>query len=400
MHISRIALIDVRPSYARARWALWRNWHFVLSCSIFVVCALLQIQEAVAGEPPVASKAKNVTTAGNDSPITLVFGGDAMLGRLVNDVILERGPYYIWGNILPLLLSADVTLVNLECVIAKGGTPFVPPRVFYFRANPRAVEALSVAGIDFVSLANNHAMDFQTPALLETIEHLDRAGIAHAGAGRNLEAASRSSNLEVQGMRIGVIAFADHFREYGAGEDSAGTNIIEVDLLNRNFDPVRTTIQKARDEGADLVIFSIHWGPNMRQVPTMDFVKFSHAVVDAGVDIFYGHSAHIFQGIEVYKGKLILFDTGDLIDDYYVDQVLRNDQQLLFIIKATRAGIQRVEMVPLLIDKMQVNLAQGENFNAIQKRITRLSQMYGTEIYTKGDRLVIDISQTNTKDNR
>jgi poly-gamma-glutamate synthesis protein (capsule biosynthesis protein) len=288
-------------------------------------------------------------------------------------------------------------LVNLECVIAKGGEHFFPPRVFYFRADPRTAEALSVAGVDFVSLANNHAMDFQAEGLLETIDHLDRLGIAHAGAGCNRQAASKPAIVQANGIKIGVIAFADHFREYAAGEDSPGTNLIEVDLEGKNVERVRTAIQAARTAGADLVIFSIHWGPNMRQVPTPDFIDFAHAVMDTGVDIFHGHSAHIFQGIEVYDSKLILYDTGDLIDDYYVDPDLRNDQQLLYIVKATQAGIERLEMVPLLIDHMQVNLAQRENFNAIRERLARLSRRFGTEISREHNRLVIEVRGEGSK---
>jgi poly-gamma-glutamate capsule biosynthesis protein CapA/YwtB (metallophosphatase superfamily) len=88
---------------------------------------------------------------------------------------------------------------------------------------------------------------------------------------------------------------------------------------------VEHSIQPARATGADLVVFSIHWGPNMRQAPPDEFKQFARAVLDAGADIFHGHSAHIFQGIEIYKGKPILYDIGDLIDDYYVDIVNKND---------------------------------------------------------------------------
>jgi poly-gamma-glutamate synthesis protein (capsule biosynthesis protein) len=156
---------------------------------------------------------------------------------------------------------------------------------------------------------------------------------------------------------------------------------------------VREGIQAARDAGADLVVFSIHWGPNMRQVPSPGFVTFAHAVMDAGADIFHGHSAHIFQGIEIYKGKPILYDTGDLIDDYYVDPKLRNDQQLLFLLTATSQGVERIELIPLLISYMQVNRATGDDFDEIAERIRRLSADMGTEIRQEGDRLVIEVGK-------
>jgi poly-gamma-glutamate capsule biosynthesis protein CapA/YwtB (metallophosphatase superfamily) len=325
--------------------------------------------------------------------ITLAFGGDVMLGRLVNETILQRGPRYIWGDVLPLVQGADLALVNLECTIADSGEPFMPPRVFYFRADPRAIEALTLAGVDYVSLANNHALDFQSPALLETIRHLDEHGIAHAGAGANLAEASQPALLEAGGIKVGVVAFADHFREYGATVDTPGTRIITISTEEQHFREVRESIQAARGAGADLVVFSIHWGPNMRQVPSPEFVEFAHAVMDAGADIFHGHSAHLFQGIEVYNGKPILYDTGELIDDYYVDLQLRNDQQLLFLLTATSQGVERIELIPLLISYMQVNRATGDDFDEIAARIRSLSAAMGTEIEQEGDRLVIEVRE-------
>jgi poly-gamma-glutamate synthesis protein (capsule biosynthesis protein) len=273
-------------------------------------------------------------------------------------------------------------------VIARGGQPFEPPRVFYFRAAPEAVGALTAAGIDFVSLANNHAMDFGGSALLETIDHLDRSGIAHAGGGRDLADSSRPALLESGGLKIGVVAFADHFAEYGAAEDRPGTNVIRIDASAKEFARVRQAIRSARESGADLVVFSIHWGPNMREAPSAEFVAFAHAVIDAGADVFHGHSAHLFQGIEIHHGKPIFYDTGDLIDDYAVDPRLRNDRQLLFVLTVGRDGVRRIELFPLRIRHMRVERAGGEDFAAIEERVRRSSRAFGTTIRREGDRLV------------
>ncbi|MHC4427108.1 MAG: CapA family protein [Planctomycetota bacterium] len=325
-----------------------------------------------------------------EAAATLAFGGDVMLGRIVNATIQEHGVRHVWGDTLPVLQSADATLVNLECVIAAGGERFLPRRVFYFRGHPRVAEALTVAGIDCVSLANNHAMDYRAEALLETIQHLDRHGIAHAGAGSNLGDATKPAVIDAGAIKVGVVAFADHYREYAADADSPGTNVIEVDRGPGTLARVRAAIGAAREQRADLVVFSIHWGPNMRQAPTPEFVEFAHAVMDSGADIFHGHSAHLFQGVEIYKGKVILYDTGDLIDDYYVDPRLRNDQQMLFVVTVTGSGISRVDLVPLHIDHMQVNLARGEMFETIKNRISSLSEPFGTEIHADDSRLWIE----------
>ena len=325
--------------------------------------------------------------------ITLAFGGDVMLGRLVNSAILQRGPRYPWGDVLPLVQEADLALVNLECTIAESGELFAPRRVFYFRAHPKAIEVLTLAGVDHVTLANNHALDFQAPALLETIRHLDEHGITHAGAGANLAEASQPAMLEAGCIKVGVVAFADHFREYQATNETPGTRIISISTKEQHFAQVRESIEAVREAGADLVVFSIHWGPNMRQAPSPGFVAFAHAVMDAGADIFHGHSAHLFQGIEIYNGKPILYDTGDLIDDYSVDPQLRNDQQLLFLLTAASQDVERVELIPLLISYMQVSQATGDAFDEIAERMHSLSAEMGTEIEQEGGRLVIEVGE-------
>lgn len=334
-----------------------------------------------------------IRDATSSQGITLALGGDVMLGRLVNGAILNEGPLHPWGDVLPLVRDADLALVNLECTIAEGGEPFRPRRVFYFKAHPKAIETLTLAGIDYVTLANNHAMDFQGPALLETIGRLDEHGIAHAGAGVNSAEAAQHVLLEAEGITIGVVAFADHFAEYAATESGPGINFLPISLGERHFGRVRESIEAARAAGADLVVFSIHWGPNFRQTPPQEFQDFAHAVMDAGADILHGHSAHIFQGIEIYRGKPILYDTGDLIDDYYVDPIHRNDQQLLFLVRASSEGVEWIELFPVVITYMQVNRATGAKFDEIGERIAELSRAMGTEVRREADRLVIDLPE-------
>jgi poly-gamma-glutamate synthesis protein (capsule biosynthesis protein) len=314
-----------------------------------------------------------------------------MLARYVNQTILAQGPRHIWGDVLPIIREADLSLVNLECAIAESGEPFAPPRAFYFRAAPEATHALDVAGIDYVTLSNNHTMDYQSPALLDTIGHLDDHGIAHAGAGENMQEASQPAVLEAKGIKVGVVAFADHFEEYAATESEPGTNVIPITPDEVHFRRVRESIQAARAAGPDLVVFSIHWGPNFTRAPSQEFTEFAHAVIDAGADIFHGHSAHVFHGIEIYRDRPILYDTGDLINDYYVDRQYRNDQQLLFLIHVKCGQIERVELFPIQIHQIQVNRASGDTFDEIAKRIETLSQVFGTEMQRENNRLVIEL---------
>ena len=318
----------------------------------------------------------------------LAFVGDIMLGRLVNEFIHNYGYRYPMGNVVPVLKKADLIFGNLECVLSSYDKPFQKPRAFYFRADPIAVKSLKYAGFDYVSLANNHAMDFQEQGLLDTIKILDKNKIAHAGTGRNIEEARKPAILTKKGMRIAVLSFADHFEDYAATEKSGGINYIPISLKEKDFSMVRDAIKQAKAV-SDLVVFSIHWGPNMRQRPTRLFREFARAVIDCGADIFHGHSAHIFQGIEIYKGKPILYDCGDFVDDYYVGEDKNDEQLIFFIIVGKDNNIEKLELVPLFISSCQVNFAEYETFERICERIKLLSKEMGTKVERKDGIFVI-----------
>ena len=323
--------------------------------------------------------------------VTLALCGDVMLGRLVDAAIREHGPAYVWGDTLALLRSADLRLINLECVIATGGTPW-PDKTFHFRAGPGAVDALRQAGIDYVTLANNHVLDFQAPALLEMLDRLDRAGIAHAGGGRNLDEAARPAMLEARGVRIGVVAIADHPDAWAAGPDRPGVHHVPITLDEAGLGQVRVGIAGARDAGAELVVVSAHWGPNMRLRPPPHFRAFARAVLDAGAHLFHGHSAHVFQGVEASAGRAILYDAGDFVDDYAADPALRNDQGLLFLARVEPGRVLGLEAVPVRIGRCQVNVAGEPDRIEIAGRFRRLSAELGARVADAGDRLTVGVA--------
>ncbi|HUY92041.1 MAG TPA: CapA family protein [Pirellulales bacterium] len=323
--------------------------------------------------------------------IRLALAGDVMLGRLTDHALRQRGLNYPWGNVLPRLKAADLTVVNLECVVSRSGRPWSRwSKTFHFRAAPHAIHALRLAGIDAVTLANNHVLDYEEPALLEMLTSLSRADIAFAGAGRNLEEARRPAFLEARGLRLAIVAFTDNEPGWAATATSPGTNWLEVSLGEESLAIVRQSIAAARQGGADAVLVSNHWGPNMVERPSALFRQFAHAVIDAGADIYFGHSSHLFQGVELYRGRPIIYDAGDFVDDYAVDPELRNDRGLLFELSLGRHGVRRIGLSPTIIDDCQVNLAEGEERQAIARRIAALSMEFGTVVQSAGDRWWID----------
>jgi poly-gamma-glutamate synthesis protein (capsule biosynthesis protein) len=317
--------------------------------------------------------------------------GDVMLGRMVDESIRRYGPDHPWGDMLPLLNEADLQIVNLECVIARSGHPWSRwPKLFHFRADPLAVATLKRAGVDCVTLANNHVLDYEEEALAEMLSLLRQEKIAFAGAGRDLEEAQRPAWLEARGLRIAVLAFTDNEPGWAARLDAPGTNYVPITLDERVMGTIRSAIASAKAAGPDLVVFTIHWGPNMVQRPDPCFQSFARCVIDGGADLFFGHSAHIFQGIELYRGRPIIYDAGDFVDDYAVDQRLRNDWGLLFRLEVDRAGIRQFELIPTVIGRCQVNRARQPDREAIADRIEALSAEMGTTLTRRGDRLWIE----------
>jgi poly-gamma-glutamate synthesis protein (capsule biosynthesis protein) len=319
---------------------------------------------------------------------TLALTGDVMLGRGVNETLRAARPEEPWGDLLGLLDSADLRIINLECAITEHKQPWSrTSKVFHFRADPPAVEVLEAARVDACSLANNHTLDFEEEGLLDTLAHLEAAGIRYAGAGRDGEEAARPALLE---GRVALVAFTDNEPPFAAGPGKPGTNYLPVSVEPEVLRRVGEAIGAAREAGARTVVFSNHWGPNMVERPREAFRRFARAVVDLGADVYYGHSAHVFQGVEIYRGKPILYDAGDFIDDYAVDPRLRNDRSFLFRVTVEDGTLERLELFPVILPYARVELARGTEREAILDRMVSLSAEMGTAFDRSEDRLVLE----------
>lgn len=314
--------------------------------------------------------------------LRLAVVGDVMLGRLVNDFLAARPPAWFWGSALPLLQGADAVLTNLECAVTRHEEPWArSPKVFHFRADPAAVDVLKAGNVRFVSLANNHVLDFETQGLLDTLNLLDRAGIRHAGAGRDLAAAKSPAMFSLGGACLGVLAVTDNQPDFAAGPQTPGTFYgrlgkdtgLTADLCEAAVD--------LRSAGADVVVLTAHWGPNMVTDPPPHFQAFARELADeGGIDLFWGHSAHVFQGVEARGEGLILYDTGDFIDDYAVDPGLHNDWSFIFLIDIAEGRIERLGLVPVILTLAQVNLAEGTLADRICARMQAAAARLGTEL--------------------
>jgi len=315
----------------------------------------------------------------------LLLVGDVMLGRGVNAVLRREPPSYPWGDTLPLFLGADLRILNLECVIADGGRPWSdPPKTYHFRSAAKNVATLAAAGVDAVSLANNHTLDYEHEALSEMLSALDAGRIAHAGAGADAREARRPAVVEAAGTRVGLVAFSDNEPEWAATTERGGIYHVPADLADARVQDLLSLVRATR-ASVDLLVVSAHWGPNWGHQPPPEHVALGRALVEAGADVVFGHSAHVFRGVEVHRGRAILYCAGDFVDDYAVDPVERNDESFAFLVETEGARCTRLFMVPTVIRDCQARLATGRAREAIADKMKRLCEPFSTRVAWRGE---------------
>jgi poly-gamma-glutamate capsule biosynthesis protein CapA/YwtB (metallophosphatase superfamily) len=304
----------------------------------------------------------------------LALAGDTMLGRGVAQRLETQPPESLFApEVVEAAAESDLFVLNLECCISARGEPF-PGRVFHFRAPPWATQALTHLGVDCVTVANNHALDFGEDALLDTLAHLDAAGIRVVGAGSDLERARAPAVLEYEGFRLAVVACSDHPAEYAAGDDRPG--IAYANLR----EGLPEWLRELPD--ADAVLVTPHWGPNMTAAPIPHVRSAANAFLQAGATLIAGHSAHVFHGV----APRILYDLGDFVDDYRVDRILRNDLGLLFLVDLSG---DRLEAIPLKLEFTHTRLATGGDAARIGRRFVQACAELGTEVAEEDGRLVL-----------
>ncbi len=309
--------------------------------------------------------------------MTLAFLGDVMLGRLVNDFLKHAPPEYPWGNTLRILGQADARICNLECVISDRGEPWsVEHKAFHFRSDAKNVAVLKAAKIDAVTLANNHTLDFGPKALTDTLDNLDQAGIKRAGAGRHAAEARQPARFTVTGMNIALFAATDNEPAWEA-TDAPGTQYLPISIDDRRGRRLFERVTSAKQAG-DLVIASLHWGPNWGDDPLPEHVAFGRSLVEAGADIVVGHSPHIVRGVELYRKKPILYSTGDFIDDYAVDEIQRNDESFIFMVDIEHGRLLRLRLYPTIIADFQARQAPPARTSTMIKMMQQRCAAFDT----------------------
>jgi poly-gamma-glutamate synthesis protein (capsule biosynthesis protein) len=264
--------------------------------------------------------------------------------------------------------------------------------MFHFRSDSKNVAVLKMGGINVVSNANNHILDYEYDAMLDMFGLLDRAQIAHAGAGLNRAEAWRPAVVEHGTVRLGVIACTDNEPSWEATCNRPGTCYTPIDINDSRFRELAGLISDVRKQ-LDCVVVSVHWGPNWGYRPPDDHVTFGRALIDAGAEVVFGHSPHVFRGVELYHGKPILYSAGDFIDDYAVDEIERNDESFVFVVNMSDHGVREISMYPTRICSLRAQRAEPEAALAIASKMRALCRELHTDAeWSRVDRcLKIDV---------
>lgn len=237
----------------------------------------------------------------------LVFTGDVLLtGYLLTQYDSKGIEGILSSDIVEEMNQADLTMINEEFPFSNRGTA-AEDKQFTFRIDPNRVNVFQDMGVDIVTLANNHVLDYGQDALMDTFDTLNQAQIQYVGAGNNYEEAKQRKEFELNGNKIGILAATRVIPVPGwAAGSSPG--------VFTTYDPTGLVAEiKSAKENCDIVIAFVHWGIERDEYPKEYQRELAKQYIDAGADLVIGAHPHVLQGIEYYNGKPIFYSLGNFI---------------------------------------------------------------------------------------
>lgn len=302
---------------------------------------------------------------------TIILGGDIML----NQIPAKSNPL---AALKPIFNTADIAIANLEIPLTRANTPTpyktaeeLKKRTQYIlKADPEHILGMRDAGLDMVSLANNHVMDYGVRGLNEMIGILERHQIPYAGAGPDLAAARAVASIYPVTL-ASALAFVGtpNMTKLGpACESRPGLHalIFGGAISKESKEYLENWISGQRD-GEEIFIVALHWGLEKQTVPTSYQVALARACIDAGADVVWGHHPHVLQGAELYKGKPILYSMGNLISR-------KEGPTGLVRLFYKNLAFNKFRFVPLEISKMRVLPTEAKHVDSRMKQFRRLSE--------------------------
>lgn len=238
---------------------------------------------------------------------SMLFAGDVMLSRSVGALMAEKNNYkWPFELISDFLSNADFAFVNLETPISNRGIKV--GSIYSFRSDPRVIEGLTYAGVDLVSVANNHAWDYGREAFVDTLDYLSVASISYVGGGRSYEEAHAGVIKTIGNTEVGFLAYTNLLpKSLSATKDGAGVAIYDKAQMVQDVTALKAV--------SDIVVVSFHWGEEYQQTHNALQEQIAHDSIDAGADLIIGHHPHVVQDVGEYKGRFIVYSLGNFVFD-------------------------------------------------------------------------------------
>jgi poly-gamma-glutamate capsule biosynthesis protein CapA/YwtB (metallophosphatase superfamily) len=351
------------------------QFFLLAAAALFVGCATVA-PPAATPEPLVSPAAPEATPLqpGTAGPLKVIAVGDIMLDGTARPVLQANGYDYPFAEVRRFFDGAHIVIGNLEGPLTTRGTP-EQDKDYVFRSPPDKVgQALRNAGFTIVSLANNHTLDFGADGLAQTIEALDAVGIAHVGAGPTLNDARKPVFVEAAGMRVALLAYSLTLPEHFYAEANKPGTAFGHEAH------VRTDVAAARKQ-ADIVLVSFHWGQEGKTTLREYQTRLGHVAIDAGAAAVIGHHPHILQGIEHYKGGVILYSLGNFTFGSYSRQA-----QVSAVAELTFDGrcLATLRLYPINVNNVEVEFQPkpliGADAARVVEELRALSAALKTEI--------------------
>jgi hypothetical protein len=282
---------------------------FLLKHSQTVLAHHTSINEEIASSK--SSEELDHSTVVQGESISIIFAGDTLFDWSVRDAINQYGTNFPFVYVKEEVQKADLAILNLETAVTFH-TEKDTSQLYNFKSDPIALSGIKDAGFDLVTLANNHALDYQKAGLLDTFHYLEEHGLGYFGAGKNTDEAYQSVEVEIKGKKIKFLGFsrfvpAVHWYE-GEGP---------VVASGYQEDRVYETIKREK-KGTDYLIIYIHWGVERNNQPEEWQRNYAKNMIDSGADVIIGSHPHVLQGFEYYKGKPIAYSLGNFVFPDYV----------------------------------------------------------------------------------
>ncbi len=311
--------------------------------------------------------------AGPSPRFSILFAGDILLANEAERYIEMEGIDYPFSRIKNDLRKYDFIFANLETPITERGKP-VTAKPYIFRIKPDTAGCLKDLKLDVVSIANNHLMDYGLEGMEDTLLHLKKMNIRHAGGGITLDAARRPAQLKHGGTDIIILAYNERPpAAFSASDQSPGIAPLDFNMIKEDIG-----LNRCND---NIIIVSLHWGIEQTIEPQSYQISLAHRIIDSGADAIIGHHPHWPQGIELYNGKPIVYSLGNFINGY-VNKIEHDNIAVVLYYHGNL--LESIRILPIAGRNRRIRfqpyILKGPGASALMELIKDLSVEMNTEI--------------------